>query len=41
MGRILNFLPDKKYTKDNLKEIIRDVPFRFFDVQKENDTFII
>jgi hypothetical protein len=41
IGRILSFVPNEEYTKTKLKEIIKNIPFRFFDVEKNNMNYVI
>ena len=41
MGKILSFMPNEIYSKEELKNIIDKIPFRLFNIEEINENFII
>ena len=41
IGKILSFIPNEEYTKNELMKIIDNVPFRYFNIKQENEIYII
>ena len=41
MGKILSFIPNKEYSRDNIIKIIDNIPFRFFDIEKKESNYIV
>lgn len=40
IGKILGFIPNEEYTKEDMEKIIKYIPFRFFDIEKHNSGYI-
>ena len=41
MQKILSFVPKQEYSSEDLKKIIDNIPFRFFNIENKNNNYII